>query len=203
MTDTFRTLRESASSTIRIKGSRFIGESLPVASEDEADQALSAVREREHKATHHCSAYRLGIEGKVYRYNDDGEPSGTAGPPILKQIDARDLTDTLVVVTRYYGGTKLGTGGLVRAYGDAAAEALATAATVERVVRVPVRMQFDYGDTSPVMSLLHRFDAEVGERHYGADTELLVHVRRSEADAFCEAFTEALADRGSLHRGGE
>jgi putative IMPACT (imprinted ancient) family translation regulator len=108
---------------------------------------IGAIRER--TTTHHCAAYRLGRDGEDFRYDDDGEPSGTAGPPILRQIDAQTLTNTLVVVTRYFGGTELGIGGLARACGDVASAALDAATVVERVLRTPVRLQFAYDDPSP------------------------------------------------------
>lgn len=120
MSDTFHTIARAAEAEIKVDGSRFLAEAIPVDSRATVASEIEAIREREHKATHHCTAYRLGRDGADARSNDDGEPTGTAGPPILRQIEARDLTNTLVVVTRYYGGTKLGTGGLVRAYGDAA-----------------------------------------------------------------------------------
>src|SRR5690606_11612852 len=122
--DTYRVVAGTARAELREKGSRFIAEVFPVETEEEAAAAIEAVRRREHAATHHCTAYRLGPEGELFRASDDGEPSGTAGLPILRQIEARGLTNTLVVVTRYFGGTKLGRGGLIRAYGEAAARAL-------------------------------------------------------------------------------
>ena len=197
--DTFRTLVRSAhAEPPKAKGSRFIGEAFPAATEAEAEGHLATVRKREHAATHWCWAWRLGIEGDAFRYSDDGEPSGSAGAPILRQIDARELTNTVVVVTRYYGGTKLGTGGLVRAYGDAASAVLDAARIVERVIRVPVRLRFAYDDTSPAMHTVSRFDAEIAEQHYTADTELVVRVRRSEAEALRAAFVEALGGRGTV-----
>ena len=199
MTDSYRTLARPASAEPpKTKGSRFIGEAFPVRTEEEAMARLEAVRKREHAATHWCWAYRLGVEGDAFRYSDDGEPSGSAGAPILRQIEARELTNTLVVVTRYYGGTKLGTGGLVRAYGEAASEVLDAARIVEHVVRVPVRLRFAYDDTSPAMHTVNRFDAEIAEQHYAEDTELVVRVRRSEADALRAAFVEALGGRGTV-----
>lgn len=209
MSDTYRTIDDEPTATLKVEGSRFLAEAVPVSSREEADDRIEAVREREHQATHHCTAYRLGADGNDFRYNDDGEPSGTAGQPILRQIDARDLTNTLVVVTRYYGGTKLGTGGLMRAYGDAADAALDRASIVEKVVRVPVRVRFAYDDTTPARQVLRQFDATVEDSTYTDVTELTVGVRASDADAFVEAFTNALSDRGELlsvgerERGGE
>ena len=199
MSDTYRMIaRPTLAEPPKSKGSRFIGEAFPVTTEAEAEARLDAVRKREYAATHWCWAWRLGLDGDAFRFNDDGEPSGSAGAPILRQIDARELTNTLVVVTRYYGGTKLGVGGLVRAYGEAASNALDAARTVEHVVRVPVRLRFAYDDTSPAMQTVNRFDAEIAEQHYTADTELVIRVRRSEAEALRAAFVEALGGRGEV-----
>lgn len=203
MQDTYRTLESAATATLKEEGSRFLAEAVPVAERAEAEDRIQAIREREHQATHHCTAYRLGVDGDDYRYNDDGEPSGTAGQPILRQIDARDLTNTLVVVTRYFGGTELGTGGLMRAYGDAADAALDRASIEERVVRTPVRLRFDYDDTAPARQVLQRFDTAVRDSTYTDVTELTVGVRASEVEAFVETFTNALAARGDILSVGE
>ncbi|GIV59839.1 YigZ family protein [Rhodocaloribacter litoris] len=198
MKDIYRVLRGPARVETRVRGSRFIAEALPVTDEAAAEAAVAAVRRREHGATHHCTAWRLGVDGTTVRYDDDGEPGGTAGPPILRQIQARDLTNTLVVVTRYFGGTKLGTGGLIRAYGEAAAAALDAAGVEERVCRLPVHLRFDYADTGPAMQVIGRFDVEVRASRYAGDTELIVGVRRSEVERFVEAFIEALRGRGDV-----
>ncbi|MGI9174737.1 MAG: IMPACT family protein [Rhodothermales bacterium] len=201
MTDVYRTIRGTSVCEIKEKGSRFIAEATDVRSEDAAMAFLADVRQCEHGATHHCWAYRLGPGGDRFRYNDDGEPSGTAGQPILRQIDALELTNALVVVTRYFGGTKLGTGGLLRAYGDAAAEALEAAQIVQRVIRVPLRLIFGYEDTSPAMQVLSRFEAKEIDARYAEETELVIGVRTSEVEAFTAAFTEALGGRGSVANG--
>jgi uncharacterized YigZ family protein len=182
----------------KTKGSRFIGEAFPAADEAEVMAHLDAVRRREHAATHHCWAWRRPPAGADWRFSDDGEPYGTAGLPILREIEGRGLAGVLVVVTRYYGGTKLGTGGLARAYAEAAALALEAAPRTEVVVRVPVRLRFSFADTSPAMRTLERFAAEVAETAYTAEgTELLVRVRASQAGPLKAAFTEALGGRGS------
>jgi uncharacterized YigZ family protein len=203
MADTFRTLGRPTHIDLKVADSRFIADAVRVQSVENAKQHIGAVQQREHKATHHCTAYRIGPAGDTFRYDDDGEPSGTAGPPILRQIEARDLTNTLVVVTRYFGGTKLGTGGLVRAYGDAAAAVLDTARIVEHVERVPIRLRFAYDDTTPARQVLRQFDAEVQDESYSDVTELRVGVRHSEASAFIDAFTNALGGRGEVVRAGE
>ncbi|WP_263786743.1 IMPACT family protein [Salinibacter grassmerensis] len=204
MTDTYRTLENSGRAEHTVDGSRFLAEAVAVANRTAAEEAITAVRTREHKATHHCSAYRLGAAGDTFRYDDDGEPSGTAGRPILRQIDAHDLTDTLIVVTRYFGGTELGTGGLARAYGDAAAAALEQAECVERVVRTPVQIRYEYDDTAPAERVLRQFDADVWDSEYTDVTTLTVGVRASRVEEFVEAFRNALSARGELIRvGGE
>lgn len=202
MSDTYRTLQAPAQVEHTVEGSRFLADAVPVSDRDVVPTRVETIRERERTATHHCWAYRLGRDGEDFRYDDDGEPSGTAGQPILRQIDARTLTNTLVVVTRYFGGTELGTGGLARAYGDAAAGALDRASIVERVVRTPVRLRFDYDDTAPAQRVLQQFDTEVQDSEYTAVTTLTVGVRRSEVEAFTEAFTDALSDRGEVLRVG-
>jgi uncharacterized YigZ family protein len=196
--DTYRAPSEPSEAETKVKGSRFIARVVPAKSEEEAAEALRALRKSEYTATHHCSAYRLGPSGEHVRFDDDGEPSGSAGPPILRRIEASGLTDVLVVVTRYYGGTKLGTGGLVRAYGEAAAEALDLAPAQTHTVRTPVHVRFDYADTSPAMHTIGQHDALIEETRYDEATEMRLAVKRSEAERFADAFTDALAGRGDV-----
>ncbi len=202
--DTYRTLVQPGTAAFKERGSRFLGEAAHVQSADEAQEALAAIRRRERGATHHCWACRLGADR--FRYDDDGEPSGTAGAPILRQIDGRGLTHVLVVVTRYYGGTKLGTGGLARAYGAAAAQALeaarVAARVAERVLRTPLRLRFAYDDTAPARQTLSRFDAELTGETYAEATTWHVAVRRSQAEAFVQAFTNALGGRATVREEG-
>lgn len=197
LSDTYLSIVGREVREIREKGSRFIAEAMPVKTPDQVPMEVEAIRKREFKATHHCYAFRLAPDGARFGYSDAREPVGTAGPPILRQIEGRGLVDTLVVVTRYFGGTKLGTGGLIRAYGDAAAEALNACPVAEHVMRVALRLSFDYSDTSPVMHVLSRFDTEIRDTRYTAGTELTVGVRRSQVDAFQDAFREALGGRGA------
>lgn len=189
-----------ATAEIKVKGSRFFAEVIPVLEPAEAAAALDAVRRRFHDATHHCSAWRLGPGGDPFRFDDDGEPSGSAGQPILRQIEGADLSDALVVVTRWFGGTKLGTGGLVRAYGEAAKAALAEVPVEERVLRVSFRIDFAFEDTSPALHCLTRFDVERGATLYDERTRMDVAVRSSQAIAFEAAWVEALRGRGGIRR---
>ncbi len=195
MIDTFLVLSTAARAEIKVKGSRFIAEAIPVSSQEEVDREIGRIRKRDYDATHHCTAYRLGAESKVFRFNDDGEPAGSAGRPILRQIESRRLTDTLVVVTRYFGGTKLGTGGLVRAYGEAASEALGRAGSETVIRRTHVTVAFAYADTSPAMHTIQQFDVKIESTVYDDETHMRLGVRASEADDFVTKFTDALSGR--------
>jgi uncharacterized YigZ family protein len=196
--DVYTTLADEARTERKVDGSRFLADALRVTSREEAESQVEAVRDREHAASHHCSAFRVGPDGNTFHYDDDGEPSGTAGRPILQQIDGRDLTNTLVVVTRYFGGTKLGTGGLARAYGGAAADVLDRAGTTEKVLRVPVRIRYRYDDTTPAEQVIRRFDTEPMAATYTDVAEQTVAVRRTQAEAFREAFVNGLGGRGEI-----
>ncbi|MEM9558535.1 MAG: YigZ family protein [Acidobacteriota bacterium] len=167
----------------KIKGSRFLADVLPVASRESVAERLESVRDELRGASHHCYAWRLGSDPEAMRYSDDGEPSGTAGRPILAEIDGREITDVLVVVTRWFGGTKLGTGGLLRAYGAAAASALDRATILEREITDTLHLRFGYGLTGPVQGVLSAHALEPVASAYGADVhlELAVPVERIDA----------------------
>ena len=177
----------------RIKGSRFIGDAAPVGDDDAALAFVASIRDREPSATHHCWAFRLA-EGRE-RSSDDGEPGGTAGAPILRRIGGAGLSDVVVVVTRYYGGTKLGTGGLVRAYGRCAGAVLDAA---ERVVRPRVAVfviDHPYDLSGPVEGVLAGHDATVTDADYGAAVRLRVSLPLARVAGFPEALLEATAGR--------
>lgn len=196
--DFYRTPGQEAEAETKVLGSRFLARAFCVDDEAAVASTLARLRKAEYDATHHVSAYRLGPETLRERADDDGEPSGSSGPPVLRQIAGRDLVNALVVVTRWYGGTKLGTGGLVRAYGEAAALAL-DAAGVETVTRrVPVVVRFAYADTSAALHAVGRFDAVTTDTAYGEDTALHLAVRASQADALAAAFVDATAGRGTV-----
>lgn len=197
--DRYESLARSCHAEIpRIKGSRFIADAHPVSTSEAADGAIAAIRKTYHDATHHCYAYRLGPDGESYRSHDDGEPSGSAGAPILRQIESSGLSDVLVVVTRYFGGTKLGTGGLARAYGEAASHVLTGAKRCTRQLYAPMKLSFSYDDTSPVMRLLEKFDARTVSSEYGKDTVLTVDVPLSKVESFATEFVQELRGRGTV-----
>ncbi len=178
----------------KIKGSRFIASVTPVSSTEEAQAFLEARRDEFRDATHNCFAWRLA-DGEAFRYNDDGEPSGTAGRPILQEIDGRRLIGVAVVVTRYYGGTKLGSGGLVRAYGGAAAAALDQADVVERPVVETLRLCFAYDLDGPVRGVLSRFQLTASNADYGTAVSLRLAVPVGQVKAVKAALVDATAGR--------
>ena len=190
----------------KTKGSRFIGHVAPAADEAAAGAVVEAARKREHAARHWCWAFRLGEAGGAWRASDDGEPSGTGGRPILQEIEGAGLTHVVAVVTRYYGGTKLGAGGLARAYGEAARlalhEARARGLVREVVVRQRLVLHYGFADTSAAMRAVDAFDAVVAEQAYTArGGALALDVRRSEAGPLAAAFVEATAGRGRVEEG--
>ncbi len=198
--DTYRTLADTCDAEPpKTKGSRFLAHVAPVADADAALAVVERVRQAEYSASHHCWAYRLGLDAPAPRFSDDGEPSGSAGAPILREIEGRALHHVVAVVTRYYGGTNLGVGGLARAYGGAAGDALDAARKRRVVLREPVRLSFAFSDTAPAMRLLDQFDARlVRQSHTAEGTELELAVRRSEVEAVRAAFVEATSGRGRV-----
>jgi len=160
----------------KIKGSRFIASVARVSSPDAAAAFVEALREEFRDATHNCFAWRIGSDENAFRASDDGEPSGTAGRPILQQVDGRRLTDVAVVVTRYFGGTKLGTGGLVRAYGEAASAALDRAGIVEEPVTCNLRLRYGYEQTGAVRGVLASHHLEPSKSDFGAEVEAVIAV---------------------------
>jgi len=198
MEDFYKQIASGQSGEIKIKGSRFIGEAGLVTSIEEASAFLAAIKKREYSATHHCWAYRIGADGSAFRFNDDGEPSGTAGQPILRQIDGLGITNVMVVVTRYYGGTKLGKGGLIRAYGDTAQAVLEKCQIVTKILRDQVRVVFLYEDTSIAMRTIQNHDAKIISTDYHDHTEIVLGIRKSKVAAFKDAFVENLRGRGRV-----
>jgi len=177
-TDTYRTLKDLSEGIFRDRGSKFIAYASRVYSEEEVKSQLEWVKKEHPKARHHCYSYRLGMDKHRYRANDDGEPSGTAGRPILGQLDSFGLTNALVVVVRYFGGTKLGVPGLINAYKTATTEALEAAEIEERTVDVLLEVFFDYSAMNAVMQLTKRTDCEVLYKEFEAAAVLRLAVRR-------------------------
>ena len=152
--DQYKTIAKASEGVYREKASKFISLAFPVSSQDEAMEVLGRVRKQYFDASHHCFAYRLGTDGSVFRYSDDREPSGTAGRPIHGEIISAGLTSIIIIVVRYFGGTKLGTGGLIHAYKEAARDALAKATVVIKFQEARVKIEFDYEHINDVMKIL-------------------------------------------------
>ena len=180
MTDSYRTIAAPAEGEFKDRGSKFLAYAWPVRTEEEALAHLDWLRKEHFQARHHCFAWRLAPDGSRFRANDDGEPSGTAGRPILGQIDSFGLTDVVVVVVRYFGGTLLGTSGLIQAYREAAAEALRTAKVEEKIVCDTFRFDFDYALMPDVMNAVKKLGLDIVHQDFGERGLLHLAIRQSE-----------------------
>ena len=191
MTDSFNTIKEPVEDIIfKEMGSKFINYAYPVDSEDEVEFYLSQLYEKWPDATHHCYAYAIGIEGKKFRTNDDGEPSGSAGLPIYNQILSHEITNVLIVSVRYYGGTKLGVPGLVKAYKYGAQVALEEAKIVEKFITKRVKMVFNYDQQGIVERNVDRMDGEIKDKNFTDKCMFTISVRASKMDDFIRQFDE-------------
>lgn len=176
--DTYRTIKSPASGIYKEKGSKFLAFAEPVNNEDEARATLERFRKQYHNARHHCFAWAIGPSRDLQRMNDNGEPSGTAGRPVFGQILSFDLTDLIIIVVRYFGGTKLGAGGLITAYKTAAKDALNSALIITKRVNDVYEVCFGYLETNEVMRVIKEKDLEIIESHYTENCRLIVKVRK-------------------------
>ena len=186
MSDIYKSIAAKSDGLFKDNGSRFIASAWPVESEEEVKAIIDSIKKEYHDARHHCYAYRIGSKGEKWRANDDGEPSGSAGRPILGQIDSAGLSDVLVVVVRYFGGIKLGIPGLIRAYKTSTADALANASAVEKIAGSWFRLQFGYDRMPQVMKVLKDLDLPQRARDFGTECSLEVRVRDSLREDFLE-----------------
>ena len=177
-TDTYKTIKAPSEGIYKEKGSKFIAYAFPVSGEQQIKEHIQKVKKEHHSARHHCFAWRLGADNQFFRLNDDGEPSGTAGRPILGQIQQNELTDILVIVVRYFGGVLLGTSGLTNAYKQAASEALSNAMKIEKIVESVININFDYLAMNDLMTLIKEYELETTESKYDLSCELKVMVRK-------------------------
>ena len=175
--DSYKSIAGVSEGLFKDNGSRFIALAFPVETEDQVREIVASLRKEYHDARHHCYAYRLGYRGDRFRANDDGEPSGSAGRPILGQIDSMGLSDVLVVVVRYFGGIKLGIPGLIRAYRTSTADALGRAEIVEKVAGKRFRLTFDYLSMNGVMKVLKDLGLSPAGQDFGLQCSLEVRVR--------------------------
>jgi len=189
--DTYLTVEAPAETASRERSSKFLAYIYPVQDEETIRQHLDTLRKRYFDATHHCYAWRLGPQGERFRANDDGEPSGTAGKPILGQLLSHELTDTLIVVVRYFGGTKLGVPGLIAAYREAAAEAIAAARIVERTVDRTIRIDFPYAAMNDIMRVVKEERPRIVEQRFDNLCTMQLAIRESCAERLAERLKKA------------
>ena len=183
--DTYLTIGKPAEALFKDKGSKFIGLAYPVQNEQQVKEILQGLKKEHHTANHHCYAYRLGPDKLTFRANDDGEPSNTAGRPILGQIQSNDLTDILIVVVRYFGGTLLGVSGLIHAYKTTAAEVISVATIVEKQILFSYTIRFSFEKLNDVMKILKQSEAKITAQEFDNDCRISFHIRKANSEA-CE-----------------
>ncbi len=184
--DNYRTIDAVSKGIYKEKSSKFISLAIPVVSETEVNDQLKTIRKEYYDANHHCYAYRLGFDKLIYRHSDDREPSGTAGRPIFGQIQSFDLTNVLVVVIRYFGGTKLGVSGLINAYRQAAKEALDAAQIVKKTINEIYTLEYDYDSVNEVMRIMKIYNVKQIEGSYSDRCQLKIILRKNDALRFIE-----------------
>ena len=180
MDDTYKTIASLAEGTYSEKRSKFLAFAIPVRTQEEVKEWVKEYQKKYYDARHACYAYMLGHERKDFRANDNGEPSGTAGKPILGQINSNELTDILIIVVRYFGGIKLGTSGLIGAYKTAAAEAIANATIIEKTVDDDITVYFEYPFLNDVMRIVKEEEPQVIEQIFEMDCKMTLRIRRSQ-----------------------
>lgn len=180
--DTYQTIARPSEGLFKDRGSKFIARAFPVQSEEEVKEHLKSLRKEYYDARHHCYAYLLGFDKSAYRINDDGEPSGTAGKPIFGQLNSHDLTNILIVVIRYFGGTKLGVSGLINAYKMTAKDAIANNQIVTNIISYCYQIDFQYTEMNDVMKIMKAFNLEQSDQKFEMNCQLQFKVRKSESD---------------------
>ena len=191
MSSSYNTIEKPVLNIIlKEKGSRFIGFAWQVNSEEEIRERLEELKAEHPKATHHCYAYRLGINGEKYRANDDGEPSGSAGLPIYNQLLAHGVTNILLVAVRYYGGTKLGVSGLVRAYKDCAKMTLAESTITVRELEFTIEIEFNFSQQNTVFTVLNRYGAKILDFQSGDSCTITASLKLGHKKSISEHLSE-------------
>ncbi len=188
--DTYLTIAQPCEGLFKDKGSKFIAYAYPVTSEEEIKKYLTNLRKEHFSARHHCYAFRLGADKQAFRANDDGEPKYSAGKPILGQIQSKDLTNILIVVVRYFGGTLLGVSGLINAYKQAAADALEHAVIIEKTVNELYEASFNYLQLNEVMKLLKDEELEQVSHNFDLNCKLVFAVRKNNSARIQELFSK-------------
>ncbi len=188
VSDCYKSIAELSTGIFKDNGSKFLAFAYPVTSEEEVKPIIQQLKKEYFDARHHCYAYRIGHTGAIWRMNDDGEPSSTAGRPIYGQILSAELSDILVVVVRYFGGIKLGVPGLIRAYKSSTADAIANATIIDKIATEPFRIIFDYLQMNTVMKRLKDMALSPSNQQFDLNCSLRVDVRLNAVENFLEAF---------------
>lgn len=180
--DLYNTIEKESKGYFKDKGSKFFSYAYPLQNEDEVKEIISHLKKEHHSARHHCYAWRLGTEDIRFRANDAGEPSSTAGKPILGQLQSFKLTNILIVVVRYFGGTLLGVSGLINAYRNAAIDALNNAEILEKLIEKRYKISFTYNELNEVMHIIKQENYIIQSTNFQESCSLIFSVRKSEAD---------------------
>ncbi|MDF2451531.1 MAG: hypothetical protein K0S26_1035 [Bacteroidota bacterium] len=183
--DTYLTIEKPAEIIFKDKGSKFLAFAFPVENEKQIKEILNQLKKDHHTANHHCYAYRLGSDKLNFRANDDGEPNNTAGKPILGQLQSNDLTDILIVVVRYFGGTLLGVSGLINAYKTSAAEVIRECNIIEKQVLFSYTIHFSFDQLNDVMKLMKLMDCKITEQNFDSECSMHFRIRKANSEA-CE-----------------
>ena len=182
MDDVYNTIEKESEGLFKDKGSKFYAFAFPLENEEEVKEIVSGLRKKHHSARHFCYAWRLGFKEIAYRANDDGEPSSTGGKPILGQLQSFNVTNIIIVVVRYFGGTLLGTSGLINAYRSAAADALNNADIVQKIIEKEIKLNFTYNELSEVMNVIKQENLSIKNTRFEESCNLAFSVRESEYD---------------------
>lgn len=188
MSQPFRTISKTTKGLFKDRGSKFIAYVFPITNVDDVKPLLEKLKEEHPSSRHVCYAYQLGPNGTEYRANDDGEPNGSAGLPILNQIKSKDVTNTLVAVVRYFGGTKLGVSGLINAYKEAAREALDKAKVIEKIPTAIIKLQFPHSSIGNIERLIGQNGLKIQNQEFGIDCVWQIEVAESEMEQTTELF---------------
>src|SRR5215218_204327 len=195
----YKTIEKPSQTEFKDRGSRFIAYAFPIQTIDDFKKRLKELKEQHPKAVHHCFAYRIGTDGNNFRANDDGEPSGSAGKPILGQLDSKSLTNTAIVVVRYFGGTLLGVPGLINAYKTATSLALQLTPIIEKPVLISYQLQFDYTLLNDVMIQVKRFGCMVQQQELQLFCRMVLGVPQAQEDLFLQKIADMQGIELSKH----
>ena len=186
----YSTIEKSAIAEFKDRGSKFLAYSYPVESVDACKKIIAGLKKEHPKAVHFCVAYRIGVEGNLFRASDDGEPAGSAGRPILGQIDSKELTNLMVVVVRYFGGTLLGVPGLINAYKTATALALQLAPIVQKPIELQYELNFDYHQMNEVMMIVKQYNCSVAEQAAQLFVQLKIGIPKERLEEALNKFND-------------